>query len=407
MTQEVVAIVTCGYFPIPAIKGGAVEALVENIINENEVEGKLKLVVFSTFDEKASVIADHYEKTRVIYIKTPRYLKLVDKFIFFLANDVIKKEKSLSYRYICQRLWFILCTARYLKKNNYDKVLLENHSSLYLVLKLFNNHTKYRGKYYYHLHNNVTSSYRCNEIMKNTTSVLGVSNYINGTLRDFLGESNIHYQVLRNRIDNEKFRVELTKDEKLNIKEKYGINPNDKIILFAGRLSPEKGVKELLTAFNKIKRNDMTLLVVGSHYFGSDISNSFEEEIKGLVESIKDKVKFTGYVDYSFIPKLYAIADIVVIPSIWDDPAPLTVIESLSAGRPLITTYSGGIPEYANSEVAIMIQKEKIVDSLKTSIEELINDEEMRKTLSEKAYKYTDEWTISAYYNDFVREIGN
>ena len=47
--------------------------------------------------------------------------------------------------------------------------------------------------------------------------------------------------------------------------------------------------------------------------------------MRELALSMKDKIIFTGFIEYNMIPELYALADIVVIPSIWDDPAPLTV----------------------------------------------------------------------------------
>lgn len=59
------------------------------------------------------------------------------------------------------------------------------------------------------------------------------------------------------------------------------------------------------------------------------------------------------------------MSDICVLPSIWDDPAPLAVIESLVSGKPLITTRSGGIPEYADEQSAIILERsDQLVDQL-------------------------------------------
>lgn len=405
MIRNNIAIVTSGYFPVPATRGGAVEALVENLINVNETSGKAKLYIFSVFDRQAEEIAKKYSNTNVVFVKTPSIIKLFDKMIFFIAKNVLRKEKSFSYRYICQRLWFIHEVGKNLKDNNYDRVVLENHSSLFMTLRLHKNYEKYSGKYFYHLHNVVTSSYGCEKIIRKTKSVLGVSDYINQTLKEFLGETSIEYKVLRNKIDSNRFRIELNVQQSNEIREKYDIKAGQQIVLFTGRFSPEKGIRELLTAFKKVKNKNAILLVVGGYYFGSGMISSFEIEMKELVEKLAEKIKFAGFIDYKKIPEFYAIADIVVIPSVWDDPAPLTVIESLSAGKALITTYSGGIPEYANKNVAIMLKKEELETMLAPMIDELLMNKRKREQMSKRALELTKNWNIEAYYTDFMNAV--
>lgn len=405
MIRNNIAIVTSGYFPVPATRGGAVEALVENLINVNETSGKAKLYIFSVFDRQAEEIAKKYSNTNVVFVKTPSLIKLFDKMIFFIAKNVLRKEKSFSYRYICQRLWFIHEVGKNLKDNNYDRVVLENHSSLFMTLRLHKNYEKYSGKYFYHLHNVVTSSYGCEKIIRKTKSVLGVSDYINQTLKEFLGETSIEYKVLRNKIDSNRFRIELNVQQSNEIREKYDIKAGQQIVLFTGRFSPEKGIRELLTAFKKVKSKNAILLVVGGYYFGSGMISSFEIEMKELVEKLAEKIKFAGFIDYKKIPEFYAIADIVVIPSVWDDPAPLTVIESLSAGKALITTYSGGIPEYANKNVAIMLKKEELETMLAPMIDELLMNKRKREQMSKRALELTKNWNIEAYYTDFMNAV--
>ena len=123
--------------------------------------------------------------------------------------------------------------------------------------------------------------------------------------------------------------------------------------------------------------------------------------MKSKADKMKDRVVFTGFVEYSQIPKLYAIADVVVIPSMWDDPAPLTVIESLTAGKALITTDSGGIPEYATEESSIILKRdESLVDNLASSITTVINDSSKRNHMEKAAGELTKNWTMEAFYED-------
>ena len=125
-----------------------------------------------------------------------------------------------------------------------------------------------------------------------------------------------------------------------------------------------------------------------------------------LVKKINKNVIFTGFVEYKEIYKLYAIADIAVLPSIWDDPAPLTIIESMAAGLPIITTNSGGIPEYVNNKCAFIIDRDSnLVYNLSKTIESLIKNEELRGKMSEESKKTSKNLTKVEYYKDFVKEL--
>lgn len=100
--KQKVAIITAGYFPVPATRGGAVENLVENLTNENEKEDKVELTVFSSYDEKAEKLGQNYENTIFEFIKTPKVVQKLDLLIYNFFAKVVKKEKHMSYRYILQ-----------------------------------------------------------------------------------------------------------------------------------------------------------------------------------------------------------------------------------------------------------------------------------------------------------------
>lgn len=401
--KNTIAIITSGYFPVPAAMGGAVEALDENLIKQNEESDKVRFVIFSCYNDKAKEISRKYKKSSFVFVKTPKSVCFLDKVIYWTAKNVLRKKKSMSYRYILQRLHYIEEVAKYLKRNEYDKLVIENHSSLFMALKKYNNAEKYRGKYYYHLHNVVTNDYGCKEIMGKCKKVVGVSNYINETLQVFLKKNDYNeYTVLRNRIDRKHFLIHLTEKEKKDIRQKYNLSEDDVVFLYCGRFNEEKGIRELLRAF-EYSEDKCKLLVVGGYYYGSGMISSFEKEMYAFTkEKLSDKVRFTGQIEYEMMPRIYAIADVVVIPSVWDDPAPLTVIESLTSGKALITTDSGGIPEYADSVTSVIIRRnENIVKNLAKEMNKLANNKDLRSKMEEEVLIKTKNWNIKTYYNDF------
>lgn len=405
---EEVAIITSGYFPVPATMGGAVEALVENILKENEREKKAKFIVFSSYSEKAAKLASQFQETTFHFVKTPALIKLFDRCIYSIFKDVLRVDKPMSYRYILQRLYYLQVVARCLRDNSYSKLVLENHPTLFLALKRYNNGQKYRGRYFYHLHNLVANTYGCKEQIKRTQRILGVSHYINETLKKQIDDKGSgKYVVLKNKVDASRFAGQLTPEEKTKLKTKLKIPQSDVVVLFSGRLNAEKGILQLLEAWKKIQPLNASLLIVGGYYYGSGMKSEFEEKVYKLAEQMQDSVKFTGFIPYDQMPQILKLADIVTAPSIWDDPAPLTVIEALTAHKPLITTNSGGIPEYAAPDNSIVLQRdEHLVDGLADNLVQLITEPEQRGKLSVNAEADTKDWTISNYYADFCRLLG-
>jgi glycosyltransferase involved in cell wall biosynthesis len=402
-----VAVITSGYFPVPASKGGAVEVLDEYLIEKNEKYKELQFEILSIYDEKAVQVSRKYKYSNFIFIKPSKLIKALDLIVYHIVKDILKKEKHMSFRYIIQRLFYINEVSKILEKNNYDKVVLENHSTLFMALKRRENYKKYSDKYYYHLHNEVANDYNCKEIMRNCKKVLGVSNYINKTFVKFIGEiEKSRIDVLKNCVDTERFNKETNKELAVRLKEKFLIKENEKVIIFTGRLNKEKGIRELLIALKKIKHEQVKLLIVGSYYYGSGMVSDFEKELNELAEDKKDKIIFTGFVSHYEMPGIYSMADIVIVPSIWNDPAPLTVIEAMSSGVPLITTASGGICEYANNKCAIILKVDsKLVDNLAEAVDKILNDEELRRNMQEACIKSVLSLNLDRYYKDFVSKI--
>ena len=107
-------------------------------------------------------------------------------------------------------------------------------------------------------------------------------------------------------------------------------------------------------------------------------------------------IRFTGFIVYKLMPMIYHLADLVVLPSIWDDPAPLTVVETLTVGRPLITTNAGGIPEYADSNTTILKRNSYLVDNLASAIQQKLQSKNMINK------KDKSNWSPDKYYQQMM-----
>lgn len=413
-----VAVITSGYLPVPNVLGGAVEALDMMMVRENEKTANFEFTVFSSWAPGVDEVIrdDAFQHTDFRFIKTPMLVKAADRCIYWAAKYILRKKKLMSYRYIAQRLWYIRKVAKALSKDDasgktpFDKVMIENHATLFMTMQKYRNAEHYADKVYYHLHNEVTNDFGCKHEITQVKKVLGVSNYIVETLDRFLrehGEGGLKPEqkaVWRNGVDTSRFGSDGAKRKAKDFRTKYGINDDDIVFLFSGRLTPEKGAEELMEAFTQVVDQvpNAKLVVAGAFFFNSNIKSPFEQKLHDLASQpqVEGKIVFTGFVDYNDMPALYEMADVCVLPSIWDDPAPLAVIESLVSGKPLITTRSGGIPEYANDDCAIILERDnQLVDHLAQAMVELAGNSAKRDVMSLSSTSMRPQMNSQTYIN--------
>ena len=147
-------------------------------------------------------------------------------------------------------------------------------------------------------------------------------------------------QVLKNCYDSSFEKSNYLMFDSQKFKKELGISDKDFVIVFCGRLVNEKGVWELMSAVKGIEF-DYKLLIIG------EIEYEREYSQKLLSESKRNKnIIMTDYIEHSELYKYYKIVNLAVVPSKWDEPAGLVVLECLKMNLPLIATRVGGIPEY-------------------------------------------------------------
>ena len=354
MNQEgTIAIITTGLLPVPSVMGGAVENLVQNFIDENERQGGPRLTVYSTATPDAIEKAQAYTRTDFVFIHTPWVIRAADSILYSIFRRLVDTNKSASLRAVLQRLYFLRKVSKHIARKNHRKILFENAIIQMHILRWHKNQERYKGRVYVHIHNEITNFYKTYKYLVDA-KIIVVSKFIKDSLIAKSAQGNEgsgslqNVSVLKNAVDNTRFTAMTRKRASKLLHQQYTIDASKKIVLFSGRLTPEKGIDVLLRALDWVREQNYQLLVVGSSFFGTDIKNPFLKELRDLTEAHREHVTFTGYIDYDNMPLLYRGCDFAVLPSVCNDAAPLTVIESITAGLPMITTNRGGIPEYAS-----------------------------------------------------------
>ncbi|HHT25635.1 MAG TPA: glycosyltransferase family 4 protein [Firmicutes bacterium] len=161
------------------------------------------------------------------------------------------------------------------------------------------------------------------------------------------------------------------------VRQSWGIPPDGLLILMVGRMIAAKGVEDLLTAAQVLVRQ-------GNYYFalagaGPDLAGFRQvAQETGLTE----RVRFLGYRDD--IATLLQCADIFVLPS-YSEGMPLTVLEAMAAGKPIVATRVGGIPELIEHDVTGVLVEPRQPRILAAALHHLAQDPARRERLSRAA----------------------
>lgn len=201
------------------------------------------------------------------------------------------------------------------------------------------------------------------------SGIIAVGRAVKSELMKFVPPKSI-VAVIPNAVDTERFRPGL---EFSSLKERLGIPESHGVILSVGRLIPRKGFQFLLQAMAGVVKefHSCTLVIVG----GGPQRRALEELGQRL--GLGNRLKFTGTVEDSVLPSVYAMADIFVMPSLSEGHC-VSILEAMSAAKPVVAS---AIP--ANAESVLHWQNGFLVqpkncDALASGIVRLLQDEQLR-----------------------------
>jgi spore coat protein SA len=390
-----VAIITPGILPVPSVKGGAVETLIDYYLSENEHTHNIKFFVFSKYDEEAESKSKEYNSCNFIYFKPDSIYHKIKRYLY----KKIHKNSYYNYYMDYYERWAV----NKIKRLDINLIIIENRQGFTL-----NASKKLNAPIILHLHNDTLNreSLCASEIVKCCSKIIAVSNYIKKQVDSIDKDTNC--SVVYNGIDLDRFN----NTSNIYSRERFSLDDDDFVVIYTGRITHIKGIKELINAFMLLSDYPkIKLIVSGSSNFGNDDSyDSFSEEIKQMAKKVDSQIFFTGYIPYNNIPSLLSIADIGIIPSICEDALTLSSIEDMASGLPLIVTRSGGIPEAVDEKCAIIIDKDNLEDLPKLiadSIIYLFKHPEKRIEMSKHALERSKLFSKENYIKKIIQIVNS
>lgn len=197
-------------------------------------------------------------------------------------------------------------------------------------------------------------------------------------IQDGIPENNI--EAIHNFIDMDNYNVEVE---------------DDGYAFYFGRLIKEKGMFTLLEAFKGLK--DKKLLIAGD---GPDL-----EKIKEYLNknNMQENVKLLGYIDSDKVKEYVRKSRFIIVPSIWYENCPYSVLETLAIGKPIIGSNLGGIPELVKNNESGLIYTYNKPKELQEKMRVLFENKELADELGKNAKQIAKkEYSEESYYNKII-----
>ena len=375
--------------PVPAVQGGAVETLVTHLIRENERRGCLDLLCASIPDPAAAEQAKALRHTRMLYVARPRGARRYWPLVFIERCFGIAAPYDPWYQKVQLSLALELPPP--------DLIVAEggNLTQCSAISRMFG-----RNRCLAHLHGQTACSHTMDDIYG---GVLALSEFIRD---DYLKTSSLdrqHAYILHNCIDTARFTPGAPDAA---LRASLGFAPEDFVVLFCGRLEPDKGIHKLLEAMAAVDDARCKLLIVGSPFFGRTQSSPFLRKLEQQAHALGDRVRFTGYVPNENLPDYYRLADLVCVPTLVEEAAGLVAVEAMGCGRPVLATRSGGMPEYPQGSQAILVDRgPELAAQLSWAIRMLHEHPDLCAQMGAAGARAAQRFSTAAFYETFLHIV--
>lgn len=371
---------------LPAVNGGATQTLLDSIAKKNKEKQLCDLTFVAQYVPEAARLAVEDEYTHYRYLQPAPWMKRA----FRLGRPFRKIWNAEDY--LWQRM-----VSQCLQQEEFDAIIVESGPGRGLYRhwkKRF--HTKV---FLLHLH--ALPNFKKTKSIY--TGYFAISPYTQRKASQYVDKKKVF--LWNNCIDTEKFVRSLTREQKDKLRRKLGVE-NVFVFLFCGRTIQEKGIRELILAFLQMKeRKKAALLIAGNSNFACEVFLNYDTEIKEL--SAKDKnIKILGYVPNEKLYQLHSIADCVSVPSLFEEPQGLVVLEGMCAGNAMLVSDAGAIPDYVSGDCGIIVKRGKnFVADLSQAMDFLVQHPDACKEMGENARRKGVLYNEEKYYTDFLEGV--
>lgn len=240
--------------------------------------------------------------------------------------------------------------VKYVESNQFDLIHIFNRPRLVMPIRKVAPNSKITLS----MHNDMFNIGKidpdeANLVIEEVSNIVTVSDYVGNVIKTLYPQSSDKVRTIYSGVDSERFlpgndsRIVGTRN---SLRREFGLE-NKTVILFAGRLSENKGVDRLIRALPELSKtfNNLALVIVGSNWFSQNNITDYVAYIRAISKRQNVPVITTGFVSPFEMQNWFAVADIFVCTSLWQEPLARVHYEAMAAGLPIVTTARGGNPE--------------------------------------------------------------
>ncbi|HET8899505.1 MAG TPA: glycosyltransferase family 4 protein [Rhodanobacteraceae bacterium] len=193
-------------------------------------------------------------------------------------------------------------------------------------------------------------------------------------------------------VDNDRFiaAAALTVDERRDVRERFGLRDELPVVLYASKFMRRKHPDNVIEAMAKLRDEGIraSLLLVGT--------GEMEAALRARVAALNlDNVVFGGFVNQGELPRVYAAADVFVLPS-ENEPWGLIVNEVMCAGLPVVVSAEVGcVPDLVKDGGNGRHMRAGDVDSLATALRHILTDEAARRAMGRQSLEMINRWNYA------------
>lgn len=188
-----------------------------------------------------------------------------------------------------------------------------------------------------------------------------------------------------NGVDTNLFRPDLDGSP---VRRRHGLSEAAKVILFVGALDQAhhyRRVDLLLQAMASLEGEDVKLLVAGD----GDTRSHYEAIAAEL--GLAERAVFLGGIDHSALPRIYAAADLVVLPSQLQESFGLVLIEAMACGKPVVASNLPGVRSVVSDGRDGLLVRPGDVDELVAKLQMLLDNHTRRREMGEQGRKKVEQ----------------
>jgi len=329
-----IAIVLQEWFPVPPIRGGAVETIAQELA-ERLVEHEVHF--FCVSDPRLPL---EERRGHIIYHRWRK--DLLARLLLCTWKLPFKKSTSRLY------FWpYAAWVARRLRRINPDLVhVMCRVQFLAAIRKAVPNAAVLLSVHQ-------ASDLKASELWRDRgvlrcDAVTGVSKFIVDEIRARTVHAGVQIAHLPNGLDVGSYVPSwVDPSAKERQRRRLGVRDNEFVILYAGRMVEQKGVHVLAEAFRELsgKYSELRLVLAGSFTYSDFRLTAYIEKLRQQLGPLADKVNWAGFVPRAEMTRWYAASDMVVLPSIGPEGSPMVVHEAMAMGLPVIAFRHGGAAE--------------------------------------------------------------